>query len=144
MAINFTNNWKSILDKLEYEFKQEFKGALPILKGNKAPAGSTYLEIKPVSSELLEYSSSSETREFAIDIVYYFLDANIKGGAQDHILRVVSRIEALVHNNMIMTLADNTKAFNCRLASTQLDAENDEEIYVVSWDFKCMHTGNIT
>ena len=62
MPITFTNNWKNILDELESIFKTEFKGALPVYKGDKAPAGSTYLQLNPVGSELLEYNVSSETR----------------------------------------------------------------------------------
>jgi hypothetical protein len=143
MAISFTNNWKNILDELESTLRTEFKGALPIYRGNKAPAGSTYLQLIPSGSELLEYGSSSETREFTIQILYYFLEANVKDAALDHILRTVSRIEALIHDNMIMTLSDSTKAINCRMQSTEL-AANEEEMYVVEWDWKCLHVGNIS
>jgi len=144
MAVSFTNNWKNILAKLENTLRNEFKGALPVFVGNKAPAGSTYLQLNPVSSELLEYNVTSETREFTIQILYYFLEANVKDSALDHILRTVSRIEALIHDNMIITLSDNTKAVNCRLQSTQLNAKEEEEMYVVEWDFKCTHIGNIS
>ena len=144
MAVNFTNNWKNIIDKLQSQFRDEFKGALPIYKGTKAPAGSTYLQISPVGSELLEYTTSSETREYTIEIFYYFLEANVKDSALDHILRTVSRIESLVHDNMIMTLADNTKAINCRMQSTELNANEEEEMYVVSWDYRCTHMGNFS
>ena len=120
MAVSFTNNWKNILDKLENTLRTEFKGALPIYRGTKAPAGSTYLQLNPVGSELLEYNVTSETREFTIQILYYFLEANVKDSALDHILRTVSRIEALIHDNMIITLSDNTKAINCRLQTTEL------------------------
>ena len=41
----FTNNWKNILDKLESILRTEFKGALPVYTGDKAPAGSTYLQL---------------------------------------------------------------------------------------------------
>ena len=148
MAISFTNNWKNIIDKLEYTIRNEFKGALPVYRGNKAPAGTTYLQLNPVGSELLEYSVSSETREFTIQILYYFLEANVKDSALDHILRTVSRIEALIHDNMAMTLdkgsdADNSNLFNCRMQSTELNA-GDEDMYVVEWEYKCMHLGNIS
>ena len=73
MAVTFTNNWKNILDKLESILRTEFKGALPVYTGDKAPAGSTYLQLNPAGSELLEYSVSSETREFTIQVLYYFL-----------------------------------------------------------------------
>ncbi len=141
MAVSFTNNWKNIIDKLENTIRTEFKGALPVYRGNKAPAGTTYLQLNPVGSELLEYNSNSETREFTIQILYYFLDANVKDTALDHILRTVSRIEALIHDNITMTLTDSTQAFNCRLQSTELNAGEDD-MYVVEWEYKCMHLGN--
>ena len=141
MPITFTNNWKNILDELESIFKTEFKGALPIYKGDKAPAGSTYLQLNPVGSELLEYNVTSETREFTVQILYYFLEANVRDSAMDHILRMVSRIEALIHDNTAMTLSDSSKAVNCRMQSTQLNA-GDDDMYVVEWDYKCMHLGN--
>ena len=56
MAVSFTNNWKNILDKLENTLRTEFKGALPVYRGNKAPAGTTYLQLNPTGSELLEYN----------------------------------------------------------------------------------------
>ena len=141
MAVSFTNNWKNILDKLESVLRTEFKGALPVYTGNKAPAGSTYLQLSPVGSELLEYNVTSETREFTIQILYYFLEANVRDSALDHILRTFSRIEALIHDNTAMTLTDSTRAFNCRMQSTELNA-GDEDMYIVEWEYKCMHLGN--
>ena len=143
MAASFTNNWKNILDKLESKLRTEFKGALPVYTGNKAPAGSSYLQLSPVGSELLDYSVSSETREFTIQILYYFLEANVKNSALDHILRTVSRIEALIHDNVAMTLTDSTRAFNCRMQSTELNT-GDEDMYIVEWEYKCMHQGNLS
>ena len=144
MAIDFTNNWKNILDKLESILRTEFKGALPVYRGSRAPAGTTYLQINPTGSELIEYTTNSETREYSIDILYYFLEANVKDSALDHILRTTSRIEALVHDYMIVTLADNSKAINCRMQSTDLNANEEDEMYVVAWEFKCLHVGNIS
>ena len=143
MAVSFTNNWKNILDKLENTLRTEFKGALPVYRGNKAPAGTTYLQLNPVGSELLEYNVTSETREFTIQILYYFLEANVKDSAREHILRTVSRIEALIHDNMAMTLSDSSNLFNCRMQSTELNA-GDEDMYIVEWEYKCMHLGNIS
>ena len=142
MAVSFTNNWKNILDKLENTLRTEFKGALPIYRGIKAPAGTTYLQLNPVGSELLEYNVTSETREFTIQILYYFLEANVKDSALDHILRTVSRIEALIHDNTAMTLSDGSKTVNCRLQTTELNA-GDEDMYIVEWEYKCMHMANI-
>jgi len=143
MAISFTNNWKNILDKLENTLRTEFKGALPVYRGNKAPVDATYLQLIPSGSELLEYNVTSETREFTIQILYYFLEANVRDSALDHILRMVSRTEALIHDNVTLTLSDSSVAYNCRMQSTELNA-GDEDMYIVEWEWKCLHKANLT
>ena len=146
MATSFENNWKYILDKLESKIRSEFKNALPTYRGfDNEPTGSQYLRLIPIGSDLLEYSTTAETREFSINMMLHFKSANIKEKAIDHILRLVSRLESLIHDNMIMTLDDtnSTRAFNCRVESTSFDSSNPEE-HVVTWDYKCMHMGNIS
>ena len=143
MATSFTNNWKNILDKLESIFKTEFKGAMKVYVGGSVDAGNQYLRIDPLGSDLLEYNVSSETREFSIAITYHFRDANVKARALDHILRYVSRIESLIHDNMAMTLSDSSNLFNCRVDSCSLN-QGDENEYLVVWDYKCMHLSNLS
>ena len=144
MAVSFSNNWKLILDSLEKIFEDEFKGALPVYKGNSIPKGvNQALQLMPMGSELSEYNVSSETREFSIQIRFIFNEANVNETALDHILRQVSRIEALIHDNVAMTLSDSSNAFNCRFESTELNAEEESGIYVVLWDYKCQHLGNV-
>ena len=143
MATSFTNNWKNILDKLESVFRAEFKGSMRVYIGASADAGNQYLRIDPLGSALMEYSISSETREFSIALTYHFRDANIKSKALDHILRYVSRIESLIHDNMSMTLSDSSNLFNCRADSCSLN-QGDEGEYLVVWDYKCMHLSNLS
>ena len=147
MATSFTNNWKNILDKLENIFKTEFKGALKVYVGASVDAGNQYLRLDPVGSDLLEYNVSSETREFSIAITYHFRDANVKTRSLDHILRYVSRIESLIHDNMAMTYTNENSVvenlFNCRVDSCSLN-QGDENEYIVVWDYKCMHQGNLS
>ena len=143
MAVSFTNNWKNILDALEKVLEDEFKGALPVYKGNVVPTGvNQALQLTPAGSTLSEYNTNSETREFTINVRFIFNEANINETALDHILRQVSRIEALIHDNVAMTLSDSTRAFNCRLESTNLNADEESNIYVVQWEYKCQHLGN--
>ena len=143
-VVTFTNNWKNILDKLESILEAEFKGALPVYKGNTIPAGvNQVLQLIPIGSELSEYNATSETREFSIQVRFIFNEANVRETALDHILRQVSRIEALIHDNVSMTLSDSTSAFNCRFESTELNADEETGIYVVVWDYKCQHLGNV-
>ena len=142
-VVTFTNNWKNILDALESILESEFKGALPVYKGNTIPAGvNQALQLIPTGSVLSEYNTTSETREFTIEVRFIFNEANVKETALDHILRQVSRIEALIHDNVAMTLSDSTRAFNCRFESTELNADEESGIYVVVWDYKCQHLGN--
>ena len=145
MATSFTNNWKNILDKLQSVIRAEFKNTLPAYRGfDNEPTGSQYLRLIPIGSDLLEYSTTAETREFSINMMLHFKSANIKEKAIDHILRLVSRLESLIHDNVTMTLDDtnSTRAFNCRVESTSFDSSNSEE-HIVTWDYKCMHMGNI-
>ena len=143
MAVSFKNNWKNILDKLESILETEFKGSLPVYKGNTIPTGvNQALQLIPVGSTLSEYNTNSETREFTINVRFVFNEANINETALDHILRQVSRIEALIHDNVVMTLSNSTNAFNCRFESTELNADEESNIYVVQWEYKCQHLGN--
>ena len=142
-VVTFTNNWKNILDKLESVLRTEFKNALPVYVGEtNEKAGSQYIRLDPVGTELLEYNVSSETREFSVNIFLYFGDKSDSRTTLDAILRLVSRVEALIHDNVSMALSDSSSLFNCRMETTSLDAEADSEFYVVLWDFKAMHMGN--
>ena len=144
MAVNFSNNWKLILDKLESILETEFKGALPVYRGNSIPSGANQaIQLIPTGTTLSEYNVTSETREFTIEIRFVFNEANVNETALDHILRQVSRIEALIHDNVAMTLSDNSNAFNCRFESTELNADEESGIYVVVWEYKCQHLGNV-
>ena len=144
MAVTFTNNWKNILDKLESILETEFKGALPVYKGNTIPTGANQaLQLIPTGSVLSEYNTTSETREFTIQVRFVFNEANVNETALDHILRQVSRIEALIHDNVTMALSDSSDAFNCRFESTELNADEESGVYVVLWDYKCQNLGNV-
>jgi len=148
MAVNFTNNWKNILGKLESILEAEFKGALLVYKGKDVPKGvNQAIQLIPVSSDLIEYNSTSETREFSITVRYLFGDVNVNERALDHILRQVSRIEALIHDNVAMTYtnenSETENVFNCRFESTDLNTDSESGIYVTEWAWKCQHLGNI-
>ena len=139
MPVTFTNNWKNILDKLQSVLRTEFGGSLTVYRGMQKTTGNQYLRLVPLSSELSEYNATSETREFTIQVLYYFFEKNMRETALDHVMRMTSRIEALIHDNMAMTLADSSNLFNCRFQSTTLNADEDEEAYVVEWEWKGQH-----
>ena len=147
-VVTFVNNWKNILDKLESVIETEFKGALPVYKGNSIPKGvNQALQLIPSGSVLSEYNATSETREFTIEVRFIFNEANVNETALDHILRQVSRIEALIHDNVSMSYTNENSqtenVFNCRFDSTELNADEEAGIYVVVWDYKCQYLGNV-
>ena len=136
----FENNWKNILDKLRSVLRTEYGNTLPVFIGDEdSSTSSQYIRLDPQSSELMEYNVTSEMREFTINVFYVFSGVNVKKTALDHILRFVSRTEALIHDNMSMELADNTEAINCRLESTELGTDEEENVYIVNWVWKCQH-----
>jgi hypothetical protein len=145
MTVNFTNNFKNILDKLRNKIRDEFKGALPVYIGHETnQAGAQFLRLDPVGSELTEYNVNGEIREFTVNMYYYFLDKNIKKSSLDHVLRYTSRIEALVHDNITMQLSDetSTNVFNCRIESSTLNSLEDENEYVVELVWRGQHHSN--
>ena len=143
MAITPENTFKKILDKLESVIKTEFKGALPTCVGYDKMHGSQYLRIVPESSSLLTLMTDSEERQYNIKLIYYFDEKMINTKTMDHILRYTSRIEGLIHDNIIMTLSDNTTALNCKIQSTQINTAEGDGIYTVEMEWQCSHVGNI-
>ena len=146
MAVNFTNNFTNILNKLRHKLRTEFKGTLPVYIGHEQKEqGNQYLRLDPVGSTLSEYNVNGEIREFQVNMFYYFSDPNLNKTSLDHVMRYVSRIEELVHNNIIMKLDDtnSTNCFNCRIETTELNALDDQNEYVVQFEWRGQHLGNI-
>ena len=142
MAITPENTFKNILDKLESIIETEFKNSLPACVGYEKMHGSQYIRILPQSSELLNFTTNSEERQFNIMLIYYFDEKMINTKSMDHILRFTSRIEALIHDNIIMTLSDSSKALNCRIQDTRYKTDQNNGIYTVELDWECNHVGN--
>ncbi len=144
MAVSFTNNFKNILDKLRNVLRTEFKGTLPIYIGHETKEVATqYLRLDPIGSTLSEYNVNGELREYQVNMFYYFADPNVNKSSLDHVLRFVSRIEALIHDNIKMTLSNSTDCFNCRIESTELNALEDENEYVVQFEWRGQYLGNL-
>ena len=145
MAITPEDTYTKILNKIKNLFQNEFAGAVPIYVGHESkPIGSQYIKLDPTGSDLSEMLSAGEVREYGINMYYYFLDKNIKISSLEHVLRYTSRIEALVQNNRATTLSDDSNFFNCRIESTELNALEEENEYVVLLVFKGQHVGNIS
>ena len=102
-----------------------------------------FIRLVPTGSSQLEKATFMEVREFSIDCQYYFLRRNNKQ-FQEYVLNQVSILEALVHDNITLDLADSTKAVNVTLGDMDFGVEVDEyeDYFVVQWDLSCTHFGN--
>ena len=147
MAVTYTNNFNNIVDKLMETIKAEMPvpvqkttSTQPLLKANES------IRLILNGSSLVEYASFMEQREFSITIQYVFNDRRENNNFLDHVMNNCSRLEALVHDNITMTLGDtnSTRAFDLRMNDMDLDVEIDEEgFFVVEYDFTCQHIGNV-
>ena len=145
MAVTYTNNFNNIMDKLMETIKAEMPvpvqkstTAQPLLKANES------IRLIPNGSSLVEYASFMEQREYSITIQYVFQDRRENHNFLDHVMNNCSRLEALMHDNLTLTLTDSTTAFDLRMNDMDLDAEIEEEgFFVVDYDFTCQHIGNL-
>ena len=57
-VVDFTNNWKNILDKVQSTLRSEFKGAAPVFIGRAdESSGTQYFRLEPVGSALIELAA---------------------------------------------------------------------------------------
>ena len=145
MAVTYTNNFNNIMDKLEEIIKTEMP--VPVQKAtNEQPMlkSNEFIRLIPNGSSLVEFASHMEQREFSITIQYIFQDKRESHNFLDHVMNNSARLEALIHDNITITLADSTIAFDLRMNEMDLDADTDEEgFFVVEYDFTCQHIANI-
>tara|TARA_R100001530_G_scaffold76166_1_gene53475 strand:+ start:267 stop:701 length:435 start_codon:yes stop_codon:yes gene_type:complete len=142
VAVTYTNNWKNILTAIKSKIMAEMK--CPVLSDWEQESKSNqFIRLVPTGSSQLEKATFMEVREFSIDCQYYFLRRNNKQ-FQEYVLNQVSILEALVHDNITLDLADSTKAVNVTLGDMDFGVEVDEyeDYFVVQWDLSCTHFGN--
>ena len=81
-----------------------------------------------------------------MEVRYYFLNRNNKQ-FQNYVLNQVSILEALVHDNPTLSLADSTTAYNVMIGDLELNIESDneehEDYFIVGWDLSCEHLSNL-
>lgn len=142
--ITFVNIWEDkILDTIRTFLNNEFAGTIPIYTGSFKDMGSQSLRLQPIGSDLLSLSKEAETREYIIDISYTFKEKSIKKDTWEHILRQVSHIEALFHDNVI---GSGNTFYDGRLENFRINEKTEDEdidgLNVMRWEWKGTFTGN--
>ena len=142
--MDYTNNWKNILTALKSKIRAEMK--CPVYSDwYQEIKGNQFISVIPTSSEQGDVTNKSEHRTFNMEVRYYFLNRKDKQ-FQNYVLNQVSILEALVHDNPTLSLADSTTAYNLRSGNNEIDieqAEGYEDYLVTSWDFSCEHLNNL-
>ena len=144
MAVTYKNTWKNILVALKSKIRAEMK--CPVISNfDETNKSNHFIRLIPTGSEQGDVTKYSEHRIFNIDIIYYLVDRN-NTQFQDYGFNQASILEALIHDNPTLSLADSTTAYNLRSGSNEMGIEVDEEYedyYAISWNFSCEHLNNL-
>ena len=142
MAVTYTNNWKNILTALKSKIRAEMK--CPVYSGwDQENKSNQFIRIIPTGSSQSDKATFMEVREFEMECQYYFLKRK-DTKFQDYVLNQVSILEALVHDNITLTLADSTKAVDVTLGDLDfnVEVEDYDDYMVAQWTLTCTHFGN--
>ena len=142
MSIVYTNNWKNILTALMSKVRAEMK--CPVYSNwEQELKGNQFIRIIPIGSMQTEKATFMEVRQFTMDCQYYFLKRN-DSQFQNYVLNQVSILEALIHDNITLDLADNSKAVNITLGDLDFNVEVEgyDDYMVCQWSLTCTHFGN--
>ena len=144
MAVTYKNVWKNVLTALKSKIRAEMK--CPVFSYfDERNKSNQFIRLIPLGSDQGDVTKFSEHRTFNVSIQYYFIDRKNQQ-FQDYVLYQVSILEALVHDNPTVSLADSTTAYNLMIGDLELDVEPDDEYedyFIAGWDFSCEHLSNL-
>ena len=142
MAVTYTNNWKNILTAFKSKIRAEMK--CPVYSDwDQEIKTNQFIRIIPTGSSQLEKATFMEVRSFDMNCQYYFMRRK-DTKFQDYVLNQVSILEALVHDNITLTLADDSKAVDVTLGDLDFNVEVEgyDDYMVAQWSLTCTHFGN--
>jgi len=142
MSVTYTNNWKNILTALMSKIKAEMK--CPVFSDfDETNKANQFIRLVPRGSTQVELATFLEVREFDIGVQYFIIKRQDKQ-FQNYVLNQVSILEALVHDNITLDLADSSQFVNVSLAGLDLNVEIEdyEDYFVAEWDLTGTHFGN--
>ena len=143
MAVTYTNNWKNILTALKSKIRAEMK--CPVFSiWEETSKSNQFVRLIPSGSEQGDVTKFSEHRTFNVDLQYLFLKRN-NTNFQDYVLNQVSILEALIHDNPTLSLANSTTAYNVMIGDVEFNVEDEEyeDYFIAGWDFSCEHLSNL-
>ena len=145
MSVTYNNVWKNILTALMSKVRAEMK--CPVYSDwDSEIKGNQLIRVIPVGSVQGDVTKFSEHRTFNMEVKYYFLNRK-DSQFQNYVLNQVSILEALIHDNPTISLADSTTAYNVMIGDLELNAEDENEEYedyfIAGWNLSCEHLSNL-
>ena len=142
MAVTYVNTWKNLLTALKSKIKAEMK--CPVISNNTDIKSNQFIKLYPIGSEQLEKTSFMETRQYNISCQYFMLRRKTPE-FESYVQNQISILEALIHDNLTLTLADSSKAREVTMGGMtyQAEVEGYEDFHIVEWDLFCIHSGNM-
>ena len=144
MAVTYKNVWKNILTAIKSKIRAEMK--CPVFSSfDEINKSNQFIRLVPQGSNQGDVTKFSEHRTFNINIRYYIINRN-DSQFQNYVLNQVSILEALIHDNPTLTLADSTTAYNLMIGDLELNVEAEEEFedyFISEWNFSCEHLSNL-
>ena len=143
MAVTYKNTWNNIKVALMSKLKAEMK--CPIFSGSYTESkANQFIKLISVGSVQGDVTKFSEHRTYNMELKYYFIKRK-DNKFQDYVLNQISILEALVHDNPTITLADSTTAYNVMIGDLEFNvgAEDEyEDYFITGWDLSCEHLSN--
>ena len=144
MAVTYKNNWKNIITALMSKIKAEMK--CPVFSNfDEVNKSNQFIRLMPTGSSQGDVTAFSEHRTFNINIQYFMINQK-NSQFQNYVLNQVSILEALVHDNPTVSLADSTTAYNLMIGDLSLEVEPEEgyeDYFIAGWDCSCEHLSNL-
>ena len=115
----------------------------PVITDNTDLKSNQFIKLYPTGSDQLEKASFLETRQYNISCQYFMLRRNTPE-FENYVQNQISILEALVHDNITLTLADSSLAYDVTMGTMtyDTDVEEYEDYHIVEWDLSCTHSGN--
>ena len=141
MAVTYKNTWKNILTALKSKIRAEMK--CPVTTDNTDLKSNQFIKLYPIGSDQLEKASFLETRQYNISCQYFMLRRNTPE-FENYVQNQISILEALVHDNITLTLADSSLAYDITMGAMtyNIEVEEYDDYHIVEWDLSCTHSGN--
>jgi hypothetical protein len=115
--ITYVNKIDDVLQGIEDLIETEF--SFPVSYDDHR--GNESILLIPISDELLDYNSASQTREYTVNVEYEL----VQNGQMnyDHLTKRAERIKRLLTNNS----TNGTKWYNGRNESIEYQQDDDEQ-----------------